>query len=244
MGYDRFGTIQTYQADAIFDWRFPWSIMPMNPLPGAKNKPVRFRFLPNSFDGQVAHLAGRKKGDTYGLQSWTYYQKKNGQTEKSSSPRREWTLATYHYLLEGPFQLLNADIVRYAGQAEYEGTIYDLVFATWDTSEPHKEHDQWLLYIHPETKMVDLVNATIREYFLPFPRNLAEGTVLYQRERHESGIYFPTEMTIQLMTPKKASKYVYKMRMSNYQVDAFGREELTPLPGLKNYGDSKPIAKK
>ena len=240
MGYDQLRTIETYQADAVFDWRFPWGAMPMNPLPGAKNKKVRFRFLPNSFDGQVEYLEGRKQGDTYGLQSWTYYQQQDGQYEESRSPRREWALATYHYLLEGPLRLLNADIIRYAGQDEYNGTTYDLVFATWESAEAHKEHDQWLLYLHPETKVVDLANVTIREYFLPFPRSLAEGTVLYQREEHQSGIHFPTKMTIQLMTPKPEKKHVYTLQMSNYQVDTFGEQALRPLPGLKEYGDAKP----
>jgi len=196
MGYDKFDTIQSYKADALFDWHFPWGIMPMNPLPGAKGNKVRFRFLPDSFDGQVEHLEGRKSGDIYGLQSWTFYELEGEKYQMSKSPRREWGLATYHYLLEGPFRLLKADIIQYAGQADYNGITYDLVFATWSKREPHKEHDQWLFYINPDTKMVDLVNATIREYFLPFPKNMAEGTVLYKRKRHESGIFFPEEMTI------------------------------------------------
>ncbi|MEL7005100.1 MAG: hypothetical protein AAFN93_20525, partial [Bacteroidota bacterium] len=143
-----------------------------------------------------------------------------------------------------PFRVLQADIIQYAGTEEYNGITYDLVFATWDKQEPHKEHDQWLLYINPNTKMVDLVNATIREYFLPFPKNLSEGTVIYKRKRHESGIYFPEEMTIQLMTPKKENKYIYKMLMSDYEVDKFLTEQLKPIPGLKEYGDSKPVTKK
>jgi hypothetical protein len=244
MGYDQFNTMESYQADVVFDWRFPWSMMPMNPFPGSKNKKTRLRFLPNSFDGQVEHLEGRNEGDVYGMQSWEYYTLEKDGYEKDNSPRREWGVATYHYLIEGPFRLLKADIIQYAGQATYNGVTYDLVFATWDKVEPHGAHDQWLFYIHPETKMVDLVNATIRDYFLPMPKNMAEGTVIYKREKHESGIYFPEEMTIQILTPKKEKKHLYKMIMSNYQVDGFEPKEIKPFPGLKEYGDAKPVTKK
>ena len=244
MGYDKLETIESYQADMEFDWRFPWTLMPMNAVPGSKNKLTRFHFLPNSFDGQYENLEGRKKGDIYGLQSWEFYKMEDGRHTASKSEKRAWALATYHYLIEGPFRLQHADIVQYAGKAEYEGVTYELVFATWDTTDPHKGHDQWLLYIHPETKMVDLVNATIREYFLPMPKNMAEGTVLYKRKKHESGIYFPEEMVIQLMSPKKEKKHVYKILMGNLQVDSFSEDKLRPIPGLKEYGDAKPETKR
>lgn len=73
------------------------------------------------------------------------------------------------------------------------------------------------------------------------PKNLAEGTVIYERKKHESGVYFPIEMTVQLMTPKKKKKHVYQIRMSDYKVDAFDPSEIKPFPGLKEYGDSKPL---
>lgn len=111
MGYDQLLAMKSYQADALFDWRFPWGMIPMNALRGSKNKKTSFRFIPNSFDGQMRHLEGRKEGFVFGLQSWQYYEEVDGEFERDSNSRREWALATYHYLIEGPLRLLNADIV-------------------------------------------------------------------------------------------------------------------------------------
>ncbi|MEL7220975.1 MAG: hypothetical protein AAGJ93_06625 [Bacteroidota bacterium] len=149
MGYDKLETIKTYEVNSYFDWRTIWSIMPMNALPGNKSNDIRFRFATNTFDGQVTFLEGRKTGKTYGLQSWTGYDFKGGEMpEVNNNDRYAWGLPTYHYVIEAPMRLLKADIIRYAGQREVNGKQYDLVYVTWGKDAPHKEHDQWLVYIN------------------------------------------------------------------------------------------------
>lgn len=53
MGYDNLREVETYKVNSNFTWKMPWTMMPMNALPGNKNKNILFKFNPNTFDGQV-----------------------------------------------------------------------------------------------------------------------------------------------------------------------------------------------
>ncbi|MEL7423952.1 MAG: hypothetical protein AAFN81_13210 [Bacteroidota bacterium] len=244
MGYDKFADVNTYEVKSVFDWKMPWGMMPMNALPGNKNNEILFRFTPNSFDGQVTFLEGRKEGQTYGLQSWElYHQKPGGEPTPKNNKRYGWGLPTYHYVIEAPMRLLQAEIIRYAGEAEFEGQQYDLVYATWGQDAPHKEHDQWLVYINKETKMVDLTEITINDFFLPMPAGLKDGTIRVERSLTSQGVYLPNLVTIQLGDPKKQKKHVYTFSLTDYQFNTFQQEELYPLEALAPVGDTKPISK-
>ncbi len=241
MGYNALPELDAYEVTAYFDWRLPWSLMPVNSLPGAKRNEIRFRFRPDSFDGQVEYLEGRKKGAVYGLQSWETYKIKDNSPVLRNDKRRSWGLATFHYILESPYRLLNADIITYAGETTFEGKEYDLVFVTWERPEPHKEHDHWLLYINKETKFIDLSNLTIRDFFAPFPPKLAEGTARFiAREKAKSGIYFPSNLVIQLLDPKKEKKHIYRVTFKEYEFNSFDVSDLNPMNNLKRYNDEKP----
>ncbi len=242
MGYGEFSNVQSYEATALFDWKFPWSGMLLNSLLGARGNKVQFKFRPISFDGRVEYLEDRKKGDVHGLQSWRTYELEQGKPVTKKDKRRGWGLAAFHYMLEAPYRLLNADVIRYAGSNSFEGRDYDMVFVSWHRAEPHKEHDQWLLYINKETKFVDMSNLTIRDFFLRFPPNMAEGTVHYlHRTKKSSSIYLPDNLVIQLLNPKKETKYVYRITFSDYKFNSFDIDELSPIQDLPVYGDEKPV---
>ncbi|MEL6559978.1 MAG: hypothetical protein AAFQ94_17445 [Bacteroidota bacterium] len=245
MGYNNFESISTVETTMTFDWRFPWSSMPLHSFPGARNKPMRLLLEVGSFNGQSRYLSGRKKDAVFGLQSWESYRQLPGkELELKKDPRRSWGLATFHYILETPYRLLSADVITYAGTKEFEGQQYDLVYVTWKDPKPHKAHDQWLIYINQDTKHVDLCHLTIRDFFMPFPPNMAMGTVRFlNREETEPGIKLPTEIVIQLLNPKKAKKHLYKLTFEDYRFDTRPPEDLKPFPELKVYGDSKPDAK-
>lgn len=240
MGYGYLQEVENYEVNSLFKWKMPWTMMPMNALPGNKGKRILFKFNPNTFDGQVTYLEGRKKGKTYGLQSWQGYMfKENEQPKLKNSKRYNWGLPTYHYVIEAPMRLLGADIIRYAGTKEFNGNQYDLVYATWGKDEPHKEHDQWLVYINKKTGMIDLTELTINDFFLPMPPGMKGATIQYEREKTSIGTYLPSLVTIQLGDPKKQKKHVYTFALTDYRFDSFQEEELYPLEGFKKLGDVK-----
>lgn len=247
MGYDKLHNATVYEMTSNFDWATVWSMMPMNSLPGSKNKDIRFRFAVNSFDGQVEYLEGGKKGKIYGLQSWEAYQQDDTSSvaEALGSKRFPWGLATYHYLTEAPMRLLNADIIQYAGETTFNGKQYDQVFITWGDGTQKKEYDQWLVYINKATGFIDLTELTITDFFLPMPNGMKNATVQFpKRIKTSIGAYLPATTVIQLGHPKeKLEKDVYTFTFSDYRFDAFDKAVLYPLSGLPIFGDSKPARK-
>lgn len=240
MGYDNLENYETYAVKSEFKWKPFWSMMPMNALPGNKNKEIEFQFATNSFDGRIDYLEGRKRGDYHGIQSWESYQSVNQKPLKfKKDKRRSWGLGTYHYLIEAPQRLLNAPIIKYAGTKSIYSKDYDLVFVTWGSEKANKHHDQWLLYINKETKFIDLAQLTIRDFFLPFPPNMAHGTVQFLSRIKVNDIYLPSEISVQLLKPKKKKKYVYKFKLYDYKFDNLNQKNLYPNPTIERFGDSK-----
>ena len=244
MGYDNFAVVDVYEFTANFDWSTGWSMMPMNALPGNKNKNIQFRYAPRTFDGQVEFLEGPRQGHVYGLQSWETYQRdaSDAPVEDLKSKRYPWGLTAYQYILEGPMRLLGADYVRYAGEREFDGQHYDLVFVTWGDGTQKTKYDQYLVYINKETGFTDLSEITITDFFLPMPNGMKNATARYpERKQTTAGIWLPTKTIIQLGHPKeKVEKDVYTYTMSDYKFNSFPKEVLYPMEGLRYYGDSKP----
>ncbi|MBX2828904.1 MAG: hypothetical protein KTR22_12130 [Flavobacteriaceae bacterium] len=243
MGYSNLASTQVYEATAHFKWKGALLLMPMNSLPGNNKKDIQFRFATNSFDGQVEYLEGRKENKIHGLQSWQgYYTKNADETVKEcNSKRYSWGLATYHYLIEAPMRLLNAEIIKYAGERTVNGNDYDLVFVSWGSEAPNKEHDQWLLYINKETKFIDMTEVTISDFFVPTPKGLQHGSILFaERTKTSIGAHLPSEVIIQIGTPKDEKKGVYRIQLKDYKFDSFDKDLLYPLKDLEYIGDSKP----
>lgn len=141
-------------------------------------------------------------------------------------------------------RLLGADIIRYAGEISFNGQSYDLVYVTWGQDAPHKEHDQWLIYINKTTGMLDLTEVTINDFFMPTPNGLKWDSVHFDRSLTANGIYMPSQITIQIGKPKKKKKHVYSFSLTDYRFDNFEEKLLYPLPNLEKIGDSKKDGKK
>jgi len=243
MGYDHLMNTQVYEMTAHFKWKGALLLMPMNSLPGNNDKDIHFRFATNSFDGQVQYLEGRKKHNIHGLQSWQGYYAKGSEDDfaECNSKRYAWGLSTYHYLIEAPMRLLNAEIIKYAGEKRVSNTLYDLVFVTWGSEEPNRQFDQWLVYINRETKFIDMTEVTISDFFVPTPKGLQHGSILYRKRTETSiGAHLPSEVVIQIGEPKEAQRGAYKISLRDYKFDTFDRSMLYPLSGLEFVGDSKP----
>ncbi|MEM8765558.1 MAG: hypothetical protein AAGD88_17215 [Bacteroidota bacterium] len=245
MGYDKLENMDVYETTTTYIWNPGWLLMPMNPFPGNNGKDVQLRFATNSFDGQIEYLEGRKKGDIVGLQSWKGYKikKDKNNLKLHEHDRYLWGLATFHYLVEAPVHLPQAEIVRFAGQKEFNGINYDLVYVTWGSEEPNKDYDRFLVYVNPKTKFIDLIEATINDYFLPMPKGMQHATVQYDRSETSIGAHLPTRSVIQLKSPKKRKRYVYYYEMRDYRFDSFDRDELYPIDDVPYFGLSKTTEK-
>lgn len=123
-------------------------------------------FLLKPGDDKNLHLTfldGQRKGTSWGIQNYkTYKMDENGTVTWKSDWTTEFNLPSYRFFLFLPFLLSEAELITYAGTEELHGNNYDLVFATWEKWTPHKNADQYLIWINRETKMVDYVQGTVR----------------------------------------------------------------------------------
>ncbi|GAA0873361.1 hypothetical protein GCM10009117_25080 [Gangjinia marincola] len=241
MGYDKLSETEVYEVDALFNWKGIWLLMPMNAFPGNNNNALKLRLATNSFDGQVEYLEGRKTNTIQGVQSWQGYKKETNSDyiKRHEHDRYIWGLATYHYLLEAPMHLPDAEIIRYAGQKELEGINYETVYVTWGSEVPNKKYDRFLAYINPATKFIDLLEVTINDFFLPMPKGLQHATARYERKETSIGAFLPSNITIQLKGPKKIESKVYSFALSDYKFDAFDKALLYPLDDIEPIGFTK-----
>lgn len=91
-----------------------------------------------------------------------------------------------------PLKLAYADKVAYAGQVEFQGQTYERVFVTWDSLEPTRAVDQWLVWIDPGTGNIAKARSTLRD-----APGAAESILKLENYRQFGDVKVPT--TIQAL---------------------------------------------
>ncbi len=227
---------ETYSLQAVDNWRGLYALV--NPFP-KDNELMELRFRPGSFDGQFNYVE-TENPKTYGVQSLKHYRStRDGEMVFKKKKSIEFALPAIQYFFELPLRLRNAPILKYAGNQEFEGESYDLVFATWDKLEPHKEHDQYLLYFHKETGDLRFASYTVRGMYLPSPKS-TYGSIRYAKWRKsEDDITYPGKLFIQLNKLKKTKRSLHILSLDNLQLDSFELSQLYPNDTLHFLGDSK-----
>ncbi|MEM8889594.1 MAG: SRPBCC family protein [Bacteroidota bacterium] len=227
---------EAYSFQATDDWKGMMTLM--NPLP-KDNEPMEFRYRPNTFDGQF-HYTEAKNKTIHGVQSFNYYKLEDeGTMSFEKNKKITFTIPAIQYFFELPLRLRNAPILKYAGQKEFEGETYDLVFATWQQLEAHKEHDQYLLYISQGTRELKFANYTIRANYVPAPKSMY-GSVRYEkRKSSQDGIVYPSEIYIQVNELKKEEKSAHVLTIQELKLNGFNQEDLYPSESIEFIGDAK-----
>ncbi len=238
-GLDSFATHPTYQIEARDLWSKMFGINP-GPWPGENGAWVRFRYATGTFDSDATWLEGALRGQRYGIQSWQVYRAKgDGPVEKIKDGKMTFALPTMQYFLELPARLATVPILAYMDERTFDGQTYDVLYCTWGSAEPNKQHDQYLLYINRATRLCEITTYTIRDNYLPAPRSFY-GTARYSDFREVRGAKIPFRMNVQMGEPSTTADYVHRFEIRDFQFDAFGVENLYPMPGLPRAGDVKP----
>ncbi len=144
----------------------------------------------------------------------------------------EFWLPTYQYFIELPIRIQKATFVSFAGTGTMEGKTYDLVFATWNKAEPQRDVDQYVLWINRQTKLVDRVDYTVRDFF-----NFLKGTLFYNDYRDIGGLKIPFFMPVE---NKMGKGNLHEIKVLEVKLNPFPKEELLPDKSLRYIGDDKP----
>ncbi|MFT4601343.1 MAG: hypothetical protein ACI857_001523, partial [Arenicella sp.] len=201
-------------------------------------------YVVNSFDGQVTFNDGKTKDEIAGIQSWKYYEKVDTgkyDFEVKNNKSQVFGIAAFQYFTEIVGRMSNAEIIRYAGEKEFNGTNYDLVYATWKTEAAHKEVDQYILYFNKTTKMLDYASYTLRDNYLKIPGSgMMYGSIAFTDYKKIDGYMVPHTQSVFLMKPEeKLKKYIHRLTIDSFSFDGFDKGELYPDKTIKTIGDSK-----
>ncbi len=204
-----------------------------SPFPD-KKMTAQAMYAPGSYDGKLTFNSGKLKGETWGIQSWkTYTQENGGKAVFDKHKKATFWVPTYQYFIELSARIQNATIISYAGEQVFNGETYDLVYATWKSQEPQKDIDQYMVWINQKTKMMDLVEFTVRDAFggttgVAFYEDLQEVT---------EGLLLPKQISIK--TKKENDGLLHQMKLSDFKANHVPVSEVRPDTNLKAMGDDK-----
>lgn len=212
------------------------------PWPNAKST-IDFKYAIGSFDGSATFVGGKRGGAKAGLQSWQYYeQEEEGELVfKKKNKRIVFGLSAYQYFIEMLDRIKRVPIISYAGEKNFNGQQYDLVFATWHKAKPHRQNDQYVLWINKSSGMMEYVVYTLRENYLKATgTSMFYGSIHFSEYKDINGIKIPHTQTVFFNKPKKKyKKSLHQMRITDFKFDDFEISELYPEPSIEKVGDHK-----
>ena len=203
-----------------------------NPFP--KNKAYfEFQVIPSTFTSQLKFKDGKWKEKVWGIQSWkTYSAEKNTPVElhEKNNKKIEFWLPTYQYFIEMPLRIFEADFISFAGTKTLDGKTYDLVFATWESPEPIKKVDQYILWIDQEDHLLKKAQFTVRDQ-----TKWVHATINYREFTKVEDFLFPTLMEVNSFGTDK-TKILHKMKIDNIKINPVARNKLILFPKLGTKG--------
>ncbi len=190
-----------------------------NPWNNNKNK-LQADYIPGGYGGRIQRMEGRHIGDIWGYyQSRTYIKKAGKDKQIRPHKKAAFWLLTYPYFLELPALVQQAEMIRFAGTKTIRGKTYQLVFATWQSEEPNKKYDQYLLYLHPETHLIEMLEFTIRD-----AARFITGTMTYDDFRAKKGPVVPFRQTVKMKLDGK--NILHRITIYSFEEDVVNRNEL------------------
>ncbi len=178
--------------------------------------PQRFQMtaILGTDNAEFTLLNGPNKGQTWGVEDWTSFQKKKGQKIITPHEKYQHKLVYKNYWFQFPFRFSEAPIIAYAGERTVNGETYDLLYATWGSEAANRKYDQYVLYLDKQTKMLEWLNFTVRE-----KANFLNITAQFTDFKTINGITVPFNQYISWGKPGEDG---HKLHENRYESIQFG----------------------
>jgi hypothetical protein len=239
-GLDHLSEHTVYEVHATDKWK--GMMGKMGKMWKDMNTDLHLKYAVGSFDGQVTFKDGKKQGLTAGLQSWNYFEAKANETavfQKKGNKKYIFGINAYQYFFELGDRLRSAPLVTFAGEKEFKGKTYDLVFITWEKVKVHKQHDQYTVWINKETRLLEFCEFTIHDPHIAGGA-MIPGSIEFGDFRDVDGVSIPFMQHIYAGSPKeKHKKFLHRLTVESFTFDSFDAAVLYPDAALVKVGDSK-----
>ena len=178
---------ETYRALIINKWYGLPKLF--NKMPADANE-FLLTSITGRFDAQLKILEGKHKGNVWGVQEGQgYIMDEEGEIISENSKDVALALSTLQYFLVFPFRIIEAPVIAYAGEKEYKGKLYDRLFVTWEKYEPHKKHDQFIVWINQNSGFIEMIEFTSRE-----TSSFITGAMVFEEYDKMAGVWLARKM--------------------------------------------------
>jgi len=182
--------------------------------------------IPTTSNGQLKILTGKEKGKVWGIQDGqTYYKEENDAIVLKKKKEIKFWLPTYQYFIEFPNRIQEATSLDYLGAKTIDGIKAEGVIASWNTIEPQKDIDQYVIWLEAASKRIIKIDYTVRDAY-----RFVSGTAHFKNYRDFNGLILPAEMPVSSNLLKKG--LLHKMRIIDFK-PVEGMEVIKGLLPLK-----------
>ncbi len=222
-GYENWKNIPAVRTKGFDRWpTFLWRTI-ASPW---KNKQTDFLYTwsPNTDNSKIELLSGKMEGKQFGIQQWATYSIEDSTTTFDKNKDMWFHLPTMEYFFEFPFRVREAEIVKYAGQKLVNNQPYELIFFTWQSLEPNKMMDQYLVYVNPNNYHIDYIELTVRDQ-----ARWAYATVSFENFTTVDGFLFPKDYKFFFQNKLPGKTLGHEIKLSEIEVlQDYNAAELVP----------------
>jgi len=182
------------------------------------------QYIPNTFDGQLKIVSGIDSGIVWGIQSGETYtfNSENRNVVMSNNEDMVFWIPTYQYFIEFPKRIQEATALDYIGEKTIDGIQVEGVLASWNSVDPQKDTDQYVVWIAKETKRIVKIEYTVRDAY-----NFVLGAAAFKDYKTFNGIVLPSIYPVESNLVKDG--LLHEMRIKDFKINNVSRESLRPL---------------
>ena len=205
-GYELWRSYETATFTQTADWYDNETNWTINPQEFSMSCKI------GSSDGQMRLLNGPQEGSSWDIRNGTVYGA-DGDPDPENQ-KMVWHKQSYKsYWFQFPFRMREADIIAYGGQRNIDGTDYEVVYATWHSEAPNSKYDQYMLYLHPDTHLLEHLEFTLRDR-----HPMAGGISRFDQFEKHDGFTLPMA---QYITMGSLDRPVKKLHQNHYRTITF-----------------------
>jgi len=193
-----------------------------NPFKEPKMK-LSLSYIPKTFNGQLEILSGKDKGIVSGIQFGLTYSKNSDNifVAKKNKDMKFW-IPTYQYFIEFPNRIQEATTLEYIGEKVINGVKTEGVLASWGSIDPQKDIDQYIIWIHSETKRIVVIEYTVRDMY-----RFITGAAYFKNYKSYNGLLLPSEYPVESNLLKEG--LLHKMSIIDFKINPCSKDSLLPL---------------
>ena len=231
-GIEKWNMRNSLEIIGLDDWLHWMGRTFINPFPNARQE-IKLQLLLGTWTSRLELLDASESREVWGIQAWNTYRSQVGQNpvfEPDDDIR--FFLPTFQWWFEFPFRIVSATVIT--ALSDTQNSSFDRVFVTWNSLEPNREIDQYIVCVNKETDLIDRIEYTIRDM-----GGFATGATNFLDYRLVDSVMVPFEFEASVIMPGGFEQVMHRVTVNSASWDTIIPEGLLPNPDLVSEKDSK-----